>query len=482
MDNQKLLVLGLDGGSWNLLEPWMREGELPNLSKVKDEGFSGNLQSTYPYVTFPAWKTYSTGKNPAKFDVYYWFDFNKSEGTMDFTNSRDFKSKEIWDYLGKEGLTSGVINMPSTYPLKEIDGFMISGTLASDEGFAYPSSLEKELKNRDYRVNPRAEKKSDKWLDEVQDLVELRTDVALERLEEVDFMHLTFFYTDKVQHNYWDGDESLQMWKEVDKQIGRLLDTETNLIIMSDHGFQELDKFFYINSWLQNEGYLKREEDFGDKAGRVGLNRDMLFEMVKKLGVEDMARKLLPKSLRRRIPREAGVIEEEDVPSKIDFDSSQAFALSEGPLFIIEDNVDDKEALKQELKSKLESLREGTIVEAVFDGDKIYSGEYEDSAPDLFLDQAKGVEIRMDLSEKVIDEECGKSSWIANHRQKGIFAAYGPEFTEGKMDISIYDLLPTILSFYDVKIPADIDGDVISEMLVKDSDAKMDKAVDDLNI
>lgn len=483
MGRQKLVVLGIDGASWNLLDRWIEEGELPNLKKVKENGFSGNLESTYPYVTFPAWKTYSTGRNPAKLDVYYWFTFDEEAGKLDFANSRDFKAKEIWDYLEQKEISSGVINMPSTYPAKDLEnGFMVSGTLASQDDFASPEDLEESLKEQDYRVNPEAEKNTEKWRDEIKDLIKLRTDIALDKLDEVDFMHLTFFYTDKMQHNYWDGEETLEVWREVDRQIGRLLGEDINLLIMSDHGLQKMDKFFYINSWLQENDYLVRKTDAGDKAQKVGLNRDRLFSAVKLLGLQDLARKLVPKSIRRMIPREDGVVEETDVVSKIDFENSKAFALSEGPLYIIEENVEDIDLLKRDLKSGLESFKNGEIVKEVIDGSEIYRGEYSGTAPDLFLDQAPGIEIRMDLSDKVIDEECGASSWIANHRQEGIHAAYGPDFTEGEKDISIYDLMPTILNYYDVQIPSDVDGQVRNELFADGSEAKMDKAVDDLDI
>jgi len=484
METRKILALGIDGASWNLLDDWISQGELPNLRKAREEGFSGNLKSTHPYVTFPAWKTYSTGRNPAKLDVYYWFTFDQGSGELDFADSRDFKAKELWDYLDERNLSSGVINMPSTYPPKELEQvFMISGTLADEDNFAFPEELEEDLREQDYRVNPKSEKNTDEWVEEIKELIRLRTDVALDKLDEVDFMHLTFFYTDKMQHNYWEGEETLEVWKEVDKQVGRLTETDTNLLIMSDHGFQSLDKFFYINSWLEEQEYLKRKTDAGDKAQKAGLNRDRLFNIVKSLGLQDIARKLVPKKIRRLIPREGGVVEETDVAAKIDFESSKAFALSEGPLYIIEDNVEDKEEFKERLKSELEGFKDGEMVKEAFDGKEIYSGEYEGSAPDLFLYQASGVEIRMDLSGKIVDEECGASSWIANHRQDGIYTAYGPDFAQGEKDIIIYDLMPTILSYYGVNVPSDVDGEVRTELFEEDiTEAKMDKAVDDLDI
>lgn len=478
----EIIVLGIDGASWNLLDEWIEKGELPNLKKVKEAGFSGNLDSTYPYVTFPAWKTYSTGRNPAKLDVYYWFTFDEEKGKLDFADSRDFNAEEVWDYLESEEISSGVINMPSTYPPKDLEGgFMISGTLASEDNFASPEKLQENLKNQNYRVNPKSEKNTEEWVEEIKELIRLRTDIALDKIDDVDFMHLTFFYTDKMQHNYWNGEDTLEVWKEVDRQLGRLLEEDVNLLVMSDHGFQELEKFFFINKWLEEQGYLEIKDDVGDKVQKTGLNRDRLFSAVKSLGLQDIARKIIPKNIRRLIPREEGFVEESDIANKIDFDKSKAFALSEGPLFIIGDNVDNYSDFKNKLSAEIESM-EDNVVKEVIDGEEIYEGEFSDDAPDLFLDQAPGIEIRMDLFDKVISEDFGGNTWIANHRQEGIYAAYGPDFTEGEKDISIYDLMPTILSYYDVQIPSDVDGEVRNELFDKAAEAKMDKAVDDLDI
>ncbi|MFB6209881.1 MAG: alkaline phosphatase family protein [Candidatus Nanohaloarchaea archaeon] len=462
---EKIVVIGTDGGSWNLLWPWIQEGELPNLEKIRENGYSGDLRSTHPYVTVPAWKAYSTGRNPGRFGVFYWFTFDEEDGELEFVNSEDFRSREIWDYLSDEGISSGVINMPSTHPPSEIDEFMVSGTLASNEDdFTHPEELKDQLLEKDYQVEPTAEKKTREWVDEIKSIVSKRTDLALEKLDEVDFLHLTFFFTDRVQHNYWNSDETLEVWKEVDRQIGRIMEQDVNIILMSDHGFQDLERFFYVNSWLEEKGYLRRNKDVGDKIQKTGLNRDRLFSLVKKLGLQDLARKLIPKSVRRRIPREDGFVEETDMAPKIDFQNSKAFALSEGPLYIIEENVEDPETFKERLKEELESFENGEIVREVKDGDQIYEGEFGDEAPDLFLDQAPGVEIRMDLSDKVIDEECGASSWIANHRQEGIWAAHGPDFWHGELDLEIYDLMPTILHHYGLSIPSDVDGRVVTEI------------------
>jgi len=68
----KVLVIGLDGATWDLIEPWAEEGKLPTFKMLMENGTWGELESCIPFVTYPAWKCYSTGKNPGRLGVY-WF-------------------------------------------------------------------------------------------------------------------------------------------------------------------------------------------------------------------------------------------------------------------------------------------------------------------------------------------------------------------------------------------------------------------------
>ena len=72
----KLIVLGLDGGTWNVIKPLIKQGKLPTIAKLMENGTYGDLESSTPYYTFPAWKCYSTGKNPGKLGVYSFIDLD----------------------------------------------------------------------------------------------------------------------------------------------------------------------------------------------------------------------------------------------------------------------------------------------------------------------------------------------------------------------------------------------------------------------
>ena len=61
----KVFVMGIDGGSFDLIRKW--KNDLPNFSKLIDQGTSGYLHTIVPMLTPPAWTSFFTGKNP------HWF-------------------------------------------------------------------------------------------------------------------------------------------------------------------------------------------------------------------------------------------------------------------------------------------------------------------------------------------------------------------------------------------------------------------------
>ena len=186
LDLKKVIVIGIDAASWNLIDPWIQEGELPFLQKIMQNGVSGNLKSSIPFITSPAWKCFSTGKNPGKLGVYYWFTFDRAKKEIRLCSSVSFKSKELWDYLSESGIRCGVINMPLTYPPKELNGIMISGIHAHDDSeYTYPKQLKKQLQTEyQYHIVPSHHYlEKDESVKEIKELFSKRFDVAIDLLK-----------------------------------------------------------------------------------------------------------------------------------------------------------------------------------------------------------------------------------------------------------------------------------------------------------
>ncbi|MFB6186828.1 MAG: alkaline phosphatase family protein, partial [Halobacteriaceae archaeon] len=127
MTSSKLLVVGLDGADWSLIDNWVDDGILPTIQDIKRNSTWGEMRSSIPPVTCPAWKCYSTGKNPGKLGVYWWETLDIETKSSMIPDATDFESLEVWDHLNEAGFSTGVIGMPLTYPPKDVDGYMVAG-------------------------------------------------------------------------------------------------------------------------------------------------------------------------------------------------------------------------------------------------------------------------------------------------------------------------------------------------------------------
>ncbi|MBS3789086.1 alkaline phosphatase family protein, partial [Candidatus Bipolaricaulota bacterium] len=116
-------VIALDGASPDLINKWIDEGELKNLAKIKSQGLSGKLETTFPPLTGPAWSSFQTGVNPGKHGVYSWLDMSRSyKGEV--INSSSIKVRTVWDLFSRRGGKVGLVSLPVTYPVEKVNGFL----------------------------------------------------------------------------------------------------------------------------------------------------------------------------------------------------------------------------------------------------------------------------------------------------------------------------------------------------------------------
>ena len=477
----KMIVIGLDGASFELIEPWLRAGKLPNLKRLITNGVRGSSRSCLPPTTSPNWKCYSTGKNPGKLGIFWWEN-------IDLINRRRYipanraQTRELWDYLSESGMKAGVINMPLTYPPKQVNGFMIAGGPdAQDRHFTYPGELESRLKKEfKYEVHPviRSDwRRSDEAISRLMALMEKRFLVAktLAKEYELDFLHLTIFYINSLHHDRWDDEVVERAWELIDRNIGMLISEfkDCNFIIMSDHGTNEINQVFYINSWLEKQGYLKTSGSLWlpRLLYRLGLNEQRLFAIAQKLHLSSILKRVVPKKLRNNIPSAIGTMELEQKEAKIIWEKSRALGSGQGPLYLLADNA----ALRNELTDKLQKLTNPStglkVARHVYQREDIYQGDFLPEAPSIIIDQYPHTHIRGSIGNKNIFEE--PQRWRAENTTEGIFIASGPDFKQGieAENVTILDLAPTILYLMGVPVPDDLDGRVLLQILRKGSES-----------
>lgn len=477
----RTVVIGLDGGNWNLIEPWLKAGDLPNIQSILDDGVYSESHSYLPPVTVPNWKCYSTGKNPGKLGVYRFDHLDVDDREYVFHHSTDFKSAELWDYLNDEGYRTAVVNMPTTYPPRDINGEMVCGGPDArsseyrmlEDTYTHPPSLQKELEEEyDYEIHPKplisSKDERGKEVDAIHRLIDLRFRVAYDRFTsgDFDFLHVTSFYSNTLQHFFWREEPVYEAWQIFDEWIGRFLGlADTNVVVMSDHGCDEIDHVVYINNWLIENDYLELETSVDDVMQKAGLTKERALRVAKTFGATDLLAKVVPDRVQTLVPWEEGVRGQRTF-EKIDWENTTAVANTQGLVYLTVDRDDPEyEFVRSQLKQKLESLEipGGPVaVREMHEHEVIYEGSFLGKAPDLVAHQTDGVHISEATGTGGVHHATGR--WEAENIPPGIFAAVGPDVrSAGDMGTTkISDIAPTILQLMDCAVPTDMDGEPIA--------------------
>ncbi|WP_436928157.1 alkaline phosphatase family protein [Halosimplex amylolyticum] len=451
----KVCTVGLDGATWDLLDPWL--DDLPTIRSFAETA-RGDLRSCVPPLSIPAWKCFSTGMHPGDLGVFTFVEPDFADERFETVSSETFTHNEIWDYLGEAGHRSAAINMPSTSPPRDIDGWMVSGPFSDADDFARPESLQEELAG-DYTVLPDYYLSRDPAdLTAARDSVRDKFDLGLRLSADADYVHLTVYVTDTVQHTEWDSPVCKEFWEAVDAELGRFVDRlgdEWNVVLLSDHGFGPSEGRFYLNTWLEERGYMNYEGSFdlGDAVGAVGLDYQTIYGMIHRLRLDGLLRTVLPSSLLLRIARQMpGNRKLEGTQDKLDWDSD---AIALAPLIytktpgIADDIRDDLLALTDDSGEE--------VVDEVHYGAELYP-DCDVRVPDLIVEHTDYV-ISDIVKPGTVFEYDLEGDMIAHHRPTGIVAARGPDVHEADLQgARLFDVAPTVLDGFGVDIPEEMRG------------------------
>jgi predicted AlkP superfamily phosphohydrolase/phosphomutase len=124
---QRVIVIGLDGASWDYIDPQIAAGHLPNLARLQREGAWGRLRSVDTHYTPPAWTTMFTGRLPTKTGVYSFGSWDAQAHAFRMVSSRDVAVPAVWDVASAAGLRVAAVGVPVTYPAHPIEGVMVGG-------------------------------------------------------------------------------------------------------------------------------------------------------------------------------------------------------------------------------------------------------------------------------------------------------------------------------------------------------------------
>lgn len=495
----KLLIIGLDGTTWDVLIPLVNEGELPTLSKLLENGSSGVLESTIPPVTGGAWLSLATGKTPRKTGIIDFLNRKNKDYKLYPVTSSDFKGHSIWDYLSKANKKVGIFNYPMLFPPYKVNGFMISGLGASpDDEISYPPSLKEELEKvaGKYEIYVDYHSKKYENLDLfIRDLNEFLDKFEkwiyyLVKNKEWDFLFLVFSATDWIQHIIWryidenhpmyDPESSpkyklefIKFWQRIDEIIENILNMipeDMIVFLVSDHGFGPNDQTFNLAKWLIMKGYIARKREISK------LIKKYIYKIAI-LVAKTPVRRLISAKTRRAVDEAIKTT----IADEINFEESKAYCLGHtipfGAIYINASNEKDREKIKYILIQDLKNLSNdiGKNVEVqIYERKKLYSVEKVSLLPDIIftINNWRCVIIEDNSNRPLFEEKPFSTRHTGSHRLNGIILAYGKGIKKGyKIDVAkIYDIAPTILYIFGLPIPNDMDGRVLTEIFEEDSE------------
>jgi len=520
-NDKKVFIISLDGATFDVLNPLISQGYMPNLSAMMSHSVAADLESVVPPVTAPAWTSFMTGKHPNKHGIFDFARFSPEHYNWTINNAQSIQSKTLWQILSEKNKRVVVLNLPYTYPPYQVNGVLVSGWDAPFIGatFSYPDKVSGDI----CRMFP--DYKNNLWISELQPLrsdaqfnelthklkagFEQQARIALDflRKEPWDVFMVHFQQTDWIQHKLWTYiergcsdpsdhspkvEETRNCYRRFDELIGRLFKEVAPLnsttIVLSDHGFGRLMGNIHPNFYLRKWGYLSVTGEAEDSLKGVR----QLFCESKHKTVRKLYRTLAKAKdgLRNggaKQDHNSWVDNAGDVlgarGSTWDWNRTRVaviYAYQMGFLYVnlvgrgpkgIVGPGREYETLLADLVARFRELRHPStgerLLQDVMRGVDIYPVANNDIAvPDLVLIPVDGYGFSFSLNDappKVSEE--------GTHRHNGVLLINGDFVRQPTAGFrpNLIDLAPTILRILGLPVPSDMDGRVLEEILNLDS-------------
>ncbi|MEW6442678.1 MAG: alkaline phosphatase family protein [bacterium] len=460
MTLKKVLVIGLDCLTPQLaLDLYL--DRLPNLKRLADAGYWGNLRSSDPPITVPAWTCMVTSKDPGQLGFYGFR--NRKDYSYDglyFANSLAVKEPTIWNLLSRNRMDSVLVGIPQTYPAKPLRGHLVTGFLAPDNQseYTYPSELKQEVEKvaDGYVIDVRDFRTDDKdWLlRQVYEMTEKRFRVVRHflRSKPWNFFMFVEMGPDRLHHGFWRFcDPGHRLYQEgnphrtvledyyiyLDRKIGEVLEEidldKTLVLVVSDHGAKRMDGGICVNEWLMREGFLALKEA---PAGLQKLKMDRIDWK------------------RTRVWGEGGYY------SRIFFNVQ-----GREPQGVVPQG--DYERFRTEVKERLEALgdQNGKPIGTVLHRPQDLYRECRNVVPDLIayfgdLDWRSVGSVGTGCIH-TFENDTGPDD--ANHDRHGVLIMADPRLPQAERGrrlegVTLYDIAPTVLEALGVPVPSDMLG------------------------
>src|SRR4030066_1044053 len=287
-------VIGLDGVPYSMIVDLARRGVMSTMARLMDLGKIHQMKASLPEISAVSWTNFMTGTDSGTHGIFGFTDFKPRSYEIRFPHFLDVKAPPLWDKLGAKGKRSIVINQPSTYPARKIDGALISGFVALELAKAvWPMTYRAPLEQMGYQIDIDILKARESpevlWQELTKTMAGRQKALNYFWEEPWDYFEFVVTGTDRLHHFLWKAYEDpahpshqsfLDYYRHIDRLIGKIVaayhkltNTYDGFYILSDHGFTGIVQEVYLNVWLERNGYLKfskpEPEGLGDIAART---------------------------------------------------------------------------------------------------------------------------------------------------------------------------------------------------------------------
>jgi predicted AlkP superfamily phosphohydrolase/phosphomutase len=513
----KMILIGLDGASLDLIRPWAREGKLPTLARLLRHGASSPLRSTVHPYSAQAWTTMVTGVNAGRHRLFDFWERDLETYGFRLANASTRAAPAIWTVLGERGRRVIVVNVPMTFPPEPVNGILVAGrdTPGLGSHFTHPTGIKDELENalgRPYVIVPndwrwmrlgRLDRARDELLNEVD--VRFATVQHLTQTRDWDLSTFVVGATDGAAHFFWQlhdptfpghdpalaeelGDVLLDVYQRVDQRVEELLqglDDDVSIVVVSDHGCGRRElRAIHLNLWLFQNGWLHFASDATEGqvehwvAGGVARLKSVAYSLLPYQRLNRL-RRIWPDRWRRRLSRH-------ELFAGVDWSRTRAFSeerrgsvwinlRGREPQGIVAPGA-EYEALCAEIVAALERAvapeTGAPVVDKVWRRDELFEGPYTDRIPDLLVEVESPSQFSIHKGghdgpafRALTEQEVDALTVTGDHRIDGTLILHGPGVRHGVEipGLNIRDVFPTVLYMMGEPIPAHAEGRVAEE-------------------
>nr|WP_321235882.1 alkaline phosphatase family protein [uncultured Psychroserpens sp.] len=292
MSKNKLLLIGWDAADWKIIGPLLAKGQMPALKRMIDNGVYGNMSTMNPPYSPMLWSSVATGKTPDKHGVLGFIEVMNDDSGVRPVTAHSRKARALWNILHHKGYKSNLVGWWPSFPAEPINGVVVTDKFQKvsvdpakpkpiERGTIHPHALLKDYK--DLRMFPfeitsehilpfvpqaaRVDQEKNRGLNPVSKIVSENVSIhnaatKLLRTTEWDFMAIYYDLIDHFCHSYMKfhppklrgiNQEQYEIYKDAvvgsyrfqDMMLERtleLVDEDTTVIVMSDHGFESGNK------------------------------------------------------------------------------------------------------------------------------------------------------------------------------------------------------------------------------------------------